>query len=599
MEKDKDEFQQPSEKDNGRLQSLLTTNSNNILVADEVDGVSRSVDEPTNIQTSAVEEFNVDVSHFRNSENGFSRLDDLSKVETEATSSYRSLSNGVEASTKMQGEICHLTTGTAIENVVEQSCEQKSCLNDVEVPLPEEGETGLLSPSRYSTVSSFDSTTNGEAEQCNVANDDDDDDRMAGVAIDPLILFGSKKMDIASNIIDEINLSSSLVNDDKSIRSESTRPDPPSILDGRIPSINGGNEEYDSLDDMNVHLGVQEIIDEQEDRGANLNDAPASLTYDYDEDKVARALATLSKNVAEATLQDDDKQHVARRVHDNSWDLNRKMFLAATPKGETKSISKPLESALLAAPLDLEEIAAPPFMHRQVAGPDNLVVLPRVDDNFYSEFAPPAGPSLAQVQTHPLLVPPQRQPQILTQHQLQMPLPSFDHAQPFDYASRVVQGGVANVTDTRGSGRRKIRLRLQEEILNTNNSTKRHFRSVSLLSTLRKNSGRMLRFRNADKYNDMSDDLKSGHELYKSVDRGIISVSWYNGTSSLELQQHVRKCVLRKLRLENTSVELEDMRILDETTDPPEGKARKMSGMLGMLLLAACLSFVARLLLQR
>ena len=55
------------------------------------------------------------------------------------------------------------------------------------------------------------------------------------------------------------------------------------------------------------------------------------------------------------------------------------------------------------------------------------------------------------------------------------------------------------------------------------------------------------------------------------VDRGTISVSWYDGTTSLELQQHVRKSVLRKLKSEKKDVELEDIRIIDESTDPPEG----------------------------
>lgn len=84
----------------------------------------------------------------------------------------------------------------------------------------------------------------------------------------------------------------------------------------------------------------------------------------------------------------------------------------------------------------------------------------------------------------------------------------------------------------------------------------------------------MLRFGGSTRSFDMGDELEPMPELYKTVDRGSIAVSWYEGTSSLELQQHVRKSVVRKLKLENSSVELDDMRLLDESINPPEGKRR-------------------------
>lgn len=55
------------------------------------------------------------------------------------------------------------------------------------------------------------------------------------------------------------------------------------------------------------------------------------------------------------------------------------------------------------------------------------------------------------------------------------------------------------------------------------------------------------------------------------VDRGRISVSWFAGTSSLELQEHVRKSIVRKLALKK-NIELEDIRVFDESADPPEGE---------------------------
>merc|ERR1712238_193187 len=52
-------------------------------------------------------------------------------------------------------------------------------------------------------------------------------------------------------------------------------------------------------------------------------------------------------------------------------------------------------------------------------------------------------------------------------------------------------------------------------------------------------------------------------------DRGSLTVSWYEGTSSVELQEHVRNSVIRKLGIKGTT-KLLDFRVLDESTNPPE-----------------------------
>ena len=56
------------------------------------------------------------------------------------------------------------------------------------------------------------------------------------------------------------------------------------------------------------------------------------------------------------------------------------------------------------------------------------------------------------------------------------------------------------------------------------------------------------------------------------IDRGSIAVSWFEGTTSAELQEHVRRSLIRKMGLKG-NVKLADLRIIDETTDPPEGKS--------------------------
>lgn len=138
----------------------------------------------------------------------------------------------------------------------------------------------------------------------------------------------------------------------------------------------------------------------------------------------------------------------------------------------------------------------------------------------------------------------------------------------------------------RGSGRRRIQLRLQEEVRPPANgkSSRR-----SLLGHLRSRSSQIM-WGSRD-FKDLSDeannnDAGSGngrgvgggahnksHPATTAVDRGTISVSWFEGTSAIELQEHVRTSVVRKLGLEK-GVDVEDMRILDDSSDPPEGTQR-------------------------
>ena len=97
------------------------------------------------------------------------------------------------------------------------------------------------------------------------------------------------------------------------------------------------------------------------------------------------------------------------------------------------------------------------------------------------------------------------------------------------------------------SGRRKIFLRLQEDA-----TPPSHARRPSFF------------FRHSLQSPDATPAMPQG------VDRGSIAVSWYEGTTSAELQEHVRKSLIRKMGLKG-NVKLVDLRIIDETMDPPEG----------------------------
>jgi hypothetical protein len=130
-------------------------------------------------------------------------------------------------------------------------------------------------------------------------------------------------------------------------------------------------------------------------------------------------------------------------------------------------------------------------------------------------------------------------------------------------------------------GRRSITLRLLEEVdddTSGNNSALstpfkrlnlKRFRSLSLSTVMVPLDDKI----------DMTDRSNNKKES-SIIDRGIISVSWYEGTTSNEMQEHVTNCVLRKLRSGRGTTSsggkekmvLEDVRLLDENDVPHEGQ---------------------------
>ncbi|GKY93436.1 hypothetical protein MPSEU_000311200 [Mayamaea pseudoterrestris] len=185
-------------------------------------------------------------------------------------------------------------------------------------------------------------------------------------------------------------------------------------------------------------------------------------------------------------------------------------------------------------------------------GPDSdVALLPRVDEHFMS-------------QPHPLL----HQPS------------SFGHSQT--YANHKSQSFHSESEQQAmlppppppkpSNGRRKIRLRLQEELPHAPvstpfMSTRKH--GSSILGHLRQRSTRIM-FGGSDSDGYSSPNFQEPFEpQVKTISRGTVTVSWFDGTSSLELQEHVRKTVLRKLGLDRNA-EVVDFRIFDESVSPPE-----------------------------
>mmetsp|Transcript_25858 Transcript_25858/g.38322 ORF Transcript_25858/g.38322 Transcript_25858/m.38322 type:complete len:730 (+) Transcript_25858:131-2320(+) len=118
-------------------------------------------------------------------------------------------------------------------------------------------------------------------------------------------------------------------------------------------------------------------------------------------------------------------------------------------------------------------------------------------------------------------------------------------------------------------GRRTMKLRLLEEIqtvMDQNEGSKRSiFARVSVLA--RKN-----RTRSMGDYEDDDQELEldgSVQRVKTTKERGELTISWYDGTSAVELQDHVRKSVEIKLRIGRKKLLL-NLRVIDESVTPPE-----------------------------
>lgn len=61
-----------------------------------------------------------------------------------------------------------------------------------------------------------------------------------------------------------------------------------------------------------------------------------------------------------------------------------------------------------------------------------------------------------------------------------------------------------------------------------------------------------------------------GERLARLQDHGEITVAWYNGTSAVELKEHVKKSIEIKLRLGRKKLLL-DLHVIDESVEPHEG----------------------------
>jgi hypothetical protein len=78
---------------------------------------------------------------------------------------------------------------------------------------------------------------------------------------------------------------------------------------------------------------------------------------------------------------------------------------------------------------------------------------------------------------------------------------------------------------------------------------------------------------NTSNSSNSSEDNKE-EEGEKLIEHGIIKISWYDGTTSTDMVEHVHNCVLRKIQQQQsqqqgrTTMKLVDVRLLDEIVTP-------------------------------
>ena len=125
------------------------------------------------------------------------------------------------------------------------------------------------------------------------------------------------------------------------------------------------------------------------------------------------------------------------------------------------------------------------------------------------------------------------------------------------------------------SGRRTMKLRLLEEIqtvLDQNGASEGSRRSIfARVSVLaRRNRTMSMGDYELDDNQEVEPD-SSPQRVKTTEDRGELTISWYDGTSAVELQDHVRKSAEIKLRLGRKKLLL-NLRVIDENVTPPEGK---------------------------
>uniref|UniRef100_A0A7S4NGR8 Uncharacterized protein n=1 Tax=Odontella aurita TaxID=265563 RepID=A0A7S4NGR8_9STRA len=209
---------------------------------------------------------------------------------------------------------------------------------------------------------------------------------------------------------------------------------------------------------------------------------------------------------------------------------------------------------------------------------------------------------LQQQQQQPVMqVPVQRQHYMQPQMAMQQPQMAIQQPVPMNLSPNrqrmleMQQSFLSTASQAPHPGRRKIHFRLMEEVnhaadlaIPTRDEMQRHGSTRKLFqkfrNKIRSNSvtdatnvsalrgyGSSENLRTLD-HRSSNDSLGAGSSG-RLIDRGTLVVSWYDGTGSAELQEHVMTSATRKLGL-GGRMTLEDVRIIDDAVEPHEGELR-------------------------
>ncbi|GFH52060.1 hypothetical protein CTEN210_08536 [Chaetoceros tenuissimus] len=113
--------------------------------------------------------------------------------------------------------------------------------------------------------------------------------------------------------------------------------------------------------------------------------------------------------------------------------------------------------------------------------------------------------------------------------------------------------------------RRKMKLRLREEIHEENGKDNV---KTSLLKRLAR---RTISIGSSDEFEiyDKHEVVDEQHQNVSGLDHGEISISWFDGTSAIEISDYVRKSVESKLRIGRKKLLL-NLQVIDDSTEPWE-----------------------------
>jgi len=297
---------------------------------------------------------------------------------------------------------------------------------------------------------------------------------------------------------------------------ESTKPDPP-------PSVVDINEEREELDD--------DILDDQVGREI----------YTVDENRIQSQIlqAALTTSTPPITmLQQPPNTMLLQHHHQQQQPLD---LLSSHARHGGLDLRPPQQAPPQPnAPL-LDESQVPHGLERASSFEQTESVLPTI----------PAPPINGQFPV-PMAAAPQGAMAVLT------PQTSFGHPQAMMMMGGGAGGGIPG-------GRRKIKLRMEQEP-NPNMMESGQFESQD-----ESRSGFLRSIRRSALFGsgDLSGPISPAEPNNKLIYRGMLTISWFEGTSTAELQEHVKRSVIRKLKLPK-HIRLIDFRVLDESSDPPE-----------------------------